>query len=42
MLPKSYLAFKWIVYTLATLFLCALQSFVFSHIRILTLSLIHI
>ncbi|MDE6997610.1 MAG: hypothetical protein K2P04_07035 [Oscillospiraceae bacterium] len=38
MLPKSYLAFKWIVYTLATLFLCALQSFVFSHIRILTVT----
>ena len=38
MLPKSYLAFKWIVYTLATLLLCMLQSFVFSHIRILTVT----
>jgi len=38
MLPKSYLAFKWIVYALATLFLCILQSFIFSHIRILTVT----
>jgi len=38
MLPKSYLAFKWIVYALATLLLCALQSFVLSHIRILTVT----
>ena len=38
MLPKSYLAFKWIVYALATLLLCALQSFLFSHIRILTVT----
>jgi len=38
MLPKSYLAFKWIVYALATLLVCALQSFVLSHIRILTVT----
>lgn len=38
MLPKSYLAFKWIVYTLATLFLCALQSMALSHIRVFSIT----
>lgn len=38
MLPKSYLAFKWIVYALATLLLCALQSMVLSHIRVLSIT----
>lgn len=38
MLPKSYLTFKWIVYTLATLLLCALQSLVLCHIRVLSVT----
>lgn len=38
MLPKSYLAFKWIVYALATLLLCMLQSLIFSHIQVLSVS----
>lgn len=38
MLPKSYLAFKWIVYALATLLLCALQTLVFCHIRVLSVT----
>ena len=38
MLPKSYLAFKWIVYSLATLLLCALQGAVLCHIRVLSVT----
>ena len=38
MLPKSYLTFKWIVYALATLLLCAFQSLVFCHIRVLSVT----
>lgn len=38
MLPKNYLVFKWIVYAIASLFLCALQSLVLSHIRVLGLT----
>lgn len=38
MLPKSYLAFKWIVYALATLLLCTLQTLVFCHIRVLSVT----
>lgn len=35
MQPKSYVAFKWTVYALATLLLCALQSVVLNHIEVL-------
>ncbi len=28
MMPKNYLAFKWVIYTFATFFLCVLQSIV--------------
>ncbi len=38
MLPKSYVVFKWAVYALATLGLCALQSLVLCHIRVLGLT----
>lgn len=38
MLPKSYLAFKWIIYSMATLLLCALQSLALCHIRVLTVT----
>ena len=38
MLPKSYLTFKWFVYALATLLLCAFQSLVFCHIRVLSVT----
>lgn len=38
MLPKNYLAFKWIVYVLASFLLCALQSMVFCHIRVLSVT----
>lgn len=38
MLPKSYLAFKWIVYALATLLLCMLHSLVLCHIRVLSVT----
>lgn len=38
MLPKSYLAFKWIVYALAALLLCALQSMILCHIRVLSVT----
>lgn len=38
MLPKSYLAFKWIVYSLATLALCVLQSLVLCKIRVLSVT----
>ena len=38
MLPKSYMAFKWIIYALATLMFCALQSFVLCHIKILSIT----
>lgn len=38
MLPKSYLAFKWIVYALATLLLCVFQSLVLCHIRVLSVT----
>ncbi|MDE7244069.1 MAG: rod shape-determining protein MreD [Oscillospiraceae bacterium] len=34
-MPKSYVAFKWAVYALATLFLFAVQSLVLNHIRVL-------
>ena len=38
MLPKSYTVFKWAVYAIATLLLCALQSVVLNHIRVLGLT----
>ena len=38
MMPKSYLVFKWTVYSLATLGLFALQYLVLSHIQVLGLS----
>lgn len=38
MLPKSYLTFKWIIYSLATLLFCALQSLLFCHIRVLSVT----
>ena len=38
MLPKSYTVFKWVVYAIATLLLCALQSVVLNHIRVLGLT----
>ena len=38
MLPKSYVVFKWVMYAVATLFLCALQSVVFSHISVFRLT----
>ena len=34
-MPKSYVAFKWSVYALATLLLFALQSVVLNHVRAL-------
>ncbi len=33
-MPKSYVAFKWTVYALATLLLFAVQSLVLNHIRV--------
>ena len=38
MLPKNYRIFQWAVYAVATLLLCALQSLVLGHIRILGLT----
>lgn len=38
MLPKSYLAFKWIVYALVTLLLCMFHSAVFCRIRVLSVA----
>ena len=38
MLPKSYTVFKWAVYSMATLLLCAMQSMVLNHIRVLGLT----
>ena len=38
MLPKNYMAFKWIIYSMATLLLCAFQSFVLCHIRVLSVT----
>lgn len=38
MLPKSYTVFKWAVYAIATLLLCATQSVVLNHIRVLGLT----
>ncbi len=38
MLPKSYVVFKWVMYAVATLFLCALQSVVFNHIHVFRLT----
>lgn len=38
MLPKSYLAFKWIVYALATLLLCAFQALILCHIQVFTVT----
>lgn len=38
MLPKSYVVFKWVVYTIATLLLCALQSLLFDHIHVFRLT----
>ena len=38
MLPKSYLAFKWVVYALATCLLCALQTFLLCHIRVMSVT----
>ena len=37
MLPKSYLVYKWAVYSLATLLLFALQSLVLNHVRVMGL-----
>ena len=37
MQPKSYRVFKWVIYALATLFLCGLQETFFCHIRVLGL-----
>ena len=34
MMPKSYLVFKWTVYSLATLLLFALQYLVLDHIQV--------
>ena len=38
MLPKNYLAFKWIVYAIASFFFCILQSAVLGNIRVLGLT----
>lgn len=38
MQPKSYRVFKWVIYALATLFLCSLQSLIGSNIRVLGLT----
>jgi len=38
MQPKNFLIFKWVVYAIATLFLCALQSFVLGNIRVMGLT----
>ena len=38
MQPKSYRVFKWVIYALATLFLCGLQNMFFCHIRVLGLN----
>ena len=38
MQPKSYRVFKWVIYALATLFLCGLQNMFFCHIRVLGLT----
>ena len=38
MQPKSYRVFKWVIYALATLFLCGLQETFFCHIRVLGLT----
>ncbi|MCI8656088.1 MAG: hypothetical protein HFF72_01455 [Oscillospiraceae bacterium] len=38
MQPKSYRVFKWVVYALATMLLCALQAMFFSNMRILGLT----
>lgn len=38
MQPKSYRIFQWAVYAIATLLLCALQSLVLGHIRVLGLT----
>lgn len=37
-MPKSYLAFKWIMYALAALLLCVLQGAVLCHIRVLSVT----
>ena len=38
MLPKSYRVFKWVVYAIATLLLCALQSLIGDNVRVLGVS----
>lgn len=38
MQPKNYLVFKWLIYAIATFFLCILQSMVLSSIRVLGLT----
>ena len=38
MLPKSYTVFKWAVYAAATLLMCAMQSVVLNHVRVLGLT----
>lgn len=38
MQPKNYLVFKWVVYAIATFFLCALQSVLLGNIRVLGLT----
>lgn len=38
MQPKNFLIFKWAIYTIATFFLCALQSLVLGNIRVMGLT----
>ena len=38
MQPKSYRVFKWVVYGLATLLMCALQSLVLNHVKVFGLT----
>lgn len=38
MQPKNYVAFKWVVYAIATFFLCMLQSILLGNIRVLGLT----
>lgn len=38
MQPKSYRVFKWVMYALVTLLLCALHAMFFSNVRVLGLS----
>lgn len=38
MLPKNYLVFKWLIYAIATFFLCLFQSMLLGNIRVLGLT----